>query len=87
MLSSILIVVTLLITAAIAMLVVVTPDGFQQTMGLSLYGLCLTIFFFLLKAPDVALAQLGVGTIALPMIVLLAINKLRRRGGPKQNEE
>lgn len=83
MLVTILIVVILLVTAAVATLVVATTEPFQQIMGLSLYGLCLTIFFFLLSAPDVVLAQLGVGAVALPLIVLLAMSKLRRRGGPK----
>lgn len=87
MLISILITVMLLVTAAVAALVVATTDNLQQIIGLSLYGLCLTLFFFLLQAPDVALAQLGVGTIALPLIVLLAMSKLRRRGGPKKKEK
>ena len=77
----------LLVTAAVATLVVATTEPFQQIMGLSLYGLCLSIVFFLLEAPDVALAQLGVGTVALPFIVLLAMSKLRRRGGPKKKEK
>lgn len=87
MLITILMTVMLLLTAAVATLVVATRDIFQQTMGLSLYGLCLAITFFLLQAPDVVLAQLGVGTIALPLIVLLAMSKLRRRGAPKKKEK
>jgi energy-converting hydrogenase B subunit D len=86
-LVSILIAVMLLVVALVAALVVFTHEPVQQTMGLSLYGLCLTIFFFLLQAPDVALAQLGVGTVALPMIVLLAVSKMRRRGGPNEKEK
>lgn len=87
MLITILIAVVLLVTAAVATLVVATTEPFQQIMGLSLYGLCLTVFFFLLQAPDVVLAQLGVGTVALPLVVLLAMSKMRRRGSPKNKEE
>jgi energy-converting hydrogenase B subunit D len=87
LLVTILISAMLLVTAVVATLVVATTEPFQQIMGLSLYGFCLTIFFFLLQAPDVVLAQLGVGTVALPFIVLLAMSKLRRRGGPKKKEK
>lgn len=84
---TILITSMLLVAAVVATLVVATTDNLQQIMGLSLYGLCLTIFFFLLQAPDVVLAQLGVGTVALPLIVLLAMSKLRRRAGSKKKEQ
>ena len=79
MLVTVLVVSLLLLIAAVGTLVVFTRDPLQQVIGMSLFGLCLTIFFFLLQAPDVALAQLGVGTVALPLIVLLTMSKLRRR--------
>jgi energy-converting hydrogenase B subunit D len=82
LLVTVLIVVTLLTIAAVATAVVFTTEPFQQMMGMSAYGLVLTIFFFLLQAPDVALAQLGVGTVALPLVVLLALAKLKRRKKP-----
>ena len=79
MLVTILVDSLLLLVAAVGALVVFTRDPLKQVIGMSFFGLCLTIFFFLLQAPDVALAQLGVGTVALPMIVLLTMSKLRRR--------
>jgi uncharacterized MnhB-related membrane protein len=77
----------LLLSAVVATAVVFTQDSYQQIIGMSIYGLCLTIFFYLVQAPDVALAQIGVGTIALPMIVLLAMSKLQRRGGQRKNRK
>lgn len=54
-----------------------TSDPERQAVTLSLYGLLLTLLFFLLAAPDVALAQLGVGTVVVPLIVMLAVRKIR----------
>jgi len=86
LLVTILIVALLLMLATVATLVVFTRDPFCQTIGMSFYGLCLTVFFFLLQAPDVALAQLGIGTVALPLVVLLTMSKLRRRGAQGKSE-
>lgn len=54
-----------------------TPDPERQAVTLSMYGLLLTLLFFLLAAPDVALAQLGVGTAVVPLIIMLAVRKIR----------
>lgn len=54
-----------------------TADPERQAVTMSLYGLLLTVLFFLLAAPDVALAQLGVGTVVVPLIVMLAVRKIR----------
>jgi energy-converting hydrogenase B subunit D len=43
----------------------------------SIYGLILGILFFLFQAPDVALSQTVVGAVALPMMILLALAKVR----------
>ena len=43
----------------------------------SLYGLVLGILFFVFEAPDVALSQTVVGAVALPLMVLLALAKVR----------
>ena len=45
---------------------------------LSAYGMLLAILFFAFQAPDVALSELTVGAIALPLILLLAIAKVRK---------
>jgi uncharacterized MnhB-related membrane protein len=39
----------------------------------------LAILFLVFQAPDVTLAELTVGAVALPIILLLAIAKLRKR--------
>lgn len=37
----------------------------------------LTLLFVLLQAPDVALSQVAVGTAVVPLMVLLAVRKVR----------
>jgi energy-converting hydrogenase B subunit D len=45
---------------------------------LSVYGLCLTVLFVVLQAPDVALSQLAVGTAVVPLMIMLTVQKTRR---------
>ncbi len=52
-------------------------DPLRQAMVASIYGLVLGILFFVLQAPDVALSQTVVGAVALPMMILLALAKVR----------
>lgn len=57
--------------------VVFTGDPARQAVTLSLYGLCLGMLFLALEAPDVALSQIAVGAAIVPLIVMLAIRKIR----------
>ena len=52
-------------------------DPLRQAMVASIYGLVLGILFFVFQAPDVALSQTVVGAVALPMMILLALAKIR----------
>jgi uncharacterized MnhB-related membrane protein len=56
-----------------ALAVVLTDDLIRLAMMASFYTLTLVIFFLLLQAPDVALSELVVGTIAYPVVLLVAI--------------
>ena len=68
----------LLLVAAVALALVLTRDPASQTIGLSFYGLLLALMFFVFQAPDVALSQIVVGAVALPMIILLGLAEVRR---------
>jgi energy-converting hydrogenase B subunit D len=46
---------------------------------LSGYGLLLAVLFLVFQAPDVTLSELTIGAVALPMLLLLALAKIRRR--------
>ncbi len=58
--------------------VVLTRDPLKQAVVVSLFGLMLAVVFFIYQAPDVALSQITIGAVALPLMILLAITKIRR---------
>ena len=66
---------TLVLAGAVA--VVLTGDPQRQAVTVSVYGLLLTVLFMLVAAPDVALSQVVVGTALIPLMVLLAVRKIR----------
>ena len=66
--------------AVCATAVVLARDPLRQAMVVSVYGLMLGILFFVFQAPDVALSQTVVGAVALPMMILLALAKIRAGG-------
>ena len=70
----------LLIVALGAWAVVAARDPLRQAMVASIYGLMLGILFFVFQAPDVALSQTVVGAVAIPMMILLALAKVRGKG-------
>jgi uncharacterized MnhB-related membrane protein len=59
--------------------VVAAGDPVRQLILLGIFGLALTLLFFVLQAPDVALSEIVVGAMALPLIVLAALRKLREQ--------
>ena len=71
-------VTVLVLVAAGATLVVRTRDRVRLVLVLSVCGMLLAILFFVFQAPDVTLSELAVGAIALPLILLLAIAKVRK---------
>jgi energy-converting hydrogenase B subunit D len=71
-------VTVLVLVAAGATLVVRTRDRVRLVLVLSVYGMLLAILFFVFQAPDVTLSELAVGAIALPLILLLTIAKVRK---------
>jgi energy-converting hydrogenase B subunit D len=71
-------VTVLVLIAAGAVVVVRTKDRLRLVLVLSVYGVLLSVLFFTFQAPDVTLSELTVGAVALPMILLLAIAKVRK---------
>lgn len=62
---------------ACSVLVVVLRNINGSVMALSAMGTVLALLFVVLAAPDVAQAEIVVGSIALPVLYLVAIGKLR----------
>jgi uncharacterized MnhB-related membrane protein len=44
----------------------------------------MTLMFFIFQAPDVALSQIVIGAVALPLMILLALTKIRRHEEEEQ---
>ena len=71
--------VLLALVAAGSLVVVITRNPMRQTITVSLYGLLLALLFFAFQAPDVALSALVVGSVILPLMILLALAKIREQ--------
>jgi energy-converting hydrogenase B subunit D len=69
--------VVLILVAAAGTAVVLTREPLKQAVVAGLFGLLLAILFFLFEAPDVALSQIVVAAVALPLMVLLALSRIR----------
>jgi energy-converting hydrogenase B subunit D len=80
-------VVALLLVAASGTAVVATRDPLRQAMVVGIFGLSLGALFFVFQAPDVALSQIVVGTVALPVLILLTLAKLKAIEAEEQEGE
>jgi energy-converting hydrogenase B subunit D len=76
--ADVLVGVLLLATGATATAVALTRDPTRQALVLSAYGLVLGVLMVALQAPDVALAQVGVGTAVVPLLVILTVAQVDR---------
>jgi uncharacterized MnhB-related membrane protein len=57
--------------------VVATRDPLRQAILASFFGILLALLFFVLQAPDVGLSEIVVGAVALPLMILLSLAKIR----------
>jgi energy-converting hydrogenase B subunit D len=69
----------LVLVAAGATAVVLIRERVRQVLALSVYGVLLALLFLAFQAPDVTLSELTVGAVALPIVLLLALAKMRKR--------
>jgi uncharacterized MnhB-related membrane protein len=56
---------------------VAVRDPVRQALVAGVFGLTLAFLFFAFQAPDVAMSQIAVASIAVPVMVLLALTKIR----------
>jgi len=71
--------VATVLTALAGTAVVFTHHPKRQALTLSMLGLMLTLVFVALQAPDVALSELGINALVVPMVILLVAEKIRAR--------
>ena len=67
--------------------VVLSPDPLKQVLVLGIFGLSLTVLFFVFQDPDVALSEIVVSTVGLPVMVLLALRKVSEHQKQREKEE
>lgn len=67
----------LILVAVGAPVTVLVRDPLRQALCFGVFGTALAILFFVYQAPDVALAQIVVSAVGLPVIVVLGLVKLR----------
>lgn len=70
----------LLLAAASGLAVVLSREPGRQVFALAGNGLVLALLFFALQAPDVALSELAVGTVAVPLLFLATLAAVRING-------
>jgi energy-converting hydrogenase B subunit D len=66
--------------------VVIAGDPLRQTLVLSVFGIALTMLFFVFQAPDVALSEIVVSTVGLPVMILLALRKVQQHEREAEEE-
>jgi uncharacterized MnhB-related membrane protein len=76
----------LLLLAITGFVVVRTQNVTEQVIALSFYGLVTALMFFFFQAPDVALSQITVGTVALPLMIMLALSRMKFRNFSRQKD-
>ena len=74
----------LLLVAVSGWAVVRARDVTCQVIALSFYGIVMALVFYFFQAPDVALSQIAVGAVALPLMVMLAVSRMKYRTASKQ---
>jgi energy-converting hydrogenase B subunit D len=67
--------------------VVLTREPLRQTMVLGIYGIALTLLFFVFQAPDVALSQIVISSVGLPLIILAALRKIHQHEERRREQE
>jgi uncharacterized MnhB-related membrane protein len=76
----------LILLAITGFMVVRTQNVTEQVIALGFYGLVTALMFFYFQAPDVALSQITVGAVALPLMIMLALSRMKFRNFSRQKD-
>lgn len=77
----------LAVVAVAGTAVVLAPEPLRQALVLGIYGFALTALFFTFQAPDVALSEIVVSGVGMPVIILAALRKLRQQERASDRED
>jgi uncharacterized MnhB-related membrane protein len=84
---TLLIMLLLLLAAVTGTGVALSRTPRRQVMAMAANGLVLALLFMALQAPDVALSELAVGTVALPLLFLVALSSMRMDRRKSRSDE
>lgn len=84
---NVLLALLLTLVAVSATVTVLIREPVRQAMALGIMGLFLALLFYALQAPDVALSELGVGSLAIPVMLTLTIAKIRAQNTARASDE
>ena len=62
-------------------------DPLRQVVVAGFFGLALVVLFVVFQAPDVAISELVVSTVALPLVLLVTVSKVRSTRVVDRTEE
>ena len=79
--------VLLVLVAVGGTAVVLVRDPLRQAIVAGVYGLLLGLLFFAFQAPDVALSQIVIGSVALPLMIVLTLARLNQLRGPDRGSD
>jgi energy-converting hydrogenase B subunit D len=72
-------VVILALVAIGGLAVVLVHDPLRQALVVGIYGMTLAVLFVVFQAPDVALSLGAVGSVALPLMIVMSLAKTSSR--------
>ncbi len=75
--------IALVLAAVLATMAVLVRDPKRQIFPYMLYGLVLSILFAVLQAPDVALSEMAVGSVAIPFAILATLVRIEHGPPPE----
>ena len=84
---SLLLAVLLLLTAATGTGVVLSREPRRQVLAIAANGLVLASMFLALQAPDVAYAEIAVGSAFTPLLFVVTLTSMRLKQAAKEGGE
>jgi uncharacterized MnhB-related membrane protein len=77
----------LVVVAVAATSVVAMRDPLRQVLVAGIYGLVLGLLFFAFEAPDVALSEIVIASVALPVLILVTLSKLAQIDSAEKEDD
>ena len=84
--QDVLLVVAFTVVMVLGVCVVLTREPLRQTLVVGFFGLALVLLLAVLQAPDVAISEVVVSTVAFPVVLLTTIRRVASVRRSKEEE-